>query len=219
MTSLVDTLHVLQLLTMMGWLPLLKVSEGNRAIRQALHQHARNLLFVELGKCGLLLQPTTPLSIGTLAHLLYTIALFPMLRQDCRARGSVWHGQSRKNVELRAAVRHKFQDPSRQWQSQESLQSIGTIRKARRESLHETFPDNSFAEALAALALRGDNFLLHRWSNRRVRDAGGYLRGLRLEVMTLYSTVCGFEVYLRWSRGQEFDPQASPSPGSDSGSD
>ena len=105
MTSLVDTLHVVHLVAMIGWLPLLKLSEGNRAIQQVLHQQARGLLFVELGRCSLLLAPTTPLSIGTLAHLLYTMVLFPMLRQDCKnLRHSWWHGPIVPAVECRVAV-------------------------------------------------------------------------------------------------------------------
>ena len=219
MTALVDTLHIVHLAAMIGWLPLLKLSGSNRAIRQALHQHARGLLFVQLGRCGLLLAPTTPLGLGTLAHLLYTMVLLPMLRQDCKnLRHSWWHGPTVPTVECRVAVRHKVQNPRRRWQNPPS--GRGT-RRMQRENLRGLFPDNAFADALTTLTRHGDNFLCHRWVHRQADDAGGYLLGLRLEVLTLYCTVAGFEVYLRWSHGRYFDPQDSPSSGSysDSGSE
>ena len=119
MTTLADGINVIQLVSMIGWLPLLNVSQGNRALRQALEHHARSLLVTQLAECGLVLQPTTPLSIGTLMHVLYVLLLSPLLRYDNKAlRNSWWHGPVTPAVECRVAIRHKRQHPPRcQWET------------------------------------------------------------------------------------------------------
>ena len=213
--GLADVANVLHLVNMVGWLPLLKLAESSRGMRQALHQQARALLVAELAERGLVLQPTTPLPFGILVHLLYTMVLSPIIRHDCKAMpGSWWHGPIVPNVECRVAVRYKFQSPRRQWPRR-----VATgLRRVRREDLVGLFLDGDFAGALRTLAAVGDNFCFHRFLHESLDDAGGYLLGLRVRVLTLYCTVKGFELYLRWSHGCNFDP-ADSSSGSSTGSD
>ena len=118
------------------------------------------------------------------------------IRHGCKAApGSWWHGPIAPNVERRVAVRHKFQSPRRQWPKR-----VATgLRRVRREDLVGLFPDGDFAGALRTLAAVGDNFCFHRFLHESLDDAGGYLLGLRIRVLTLYCTVKGFELHLRWA--------------------
>ena len=204
MTTLADGINVIQLVGMIGWLPLLNVSQGNRALRQALEPHARSLLVTQLAECGLLLQPTTPLSIGTLMHLLYVLLLSPLLRYDNKAlQNSWWHGPVTPAVECRVAIRHKRQyPPRRRWETAKG-------RRVQRENLQGIFPDNCFQLAVEQLGGHGENFRLLRHVETDVDGQGGYLMGVRIEVRTLYCTTKGFEVYLRWTFARDSDPGSS----------
>lgn len=180
MTGFADVLSVVHLVVAIGWLPLLRVSQCNPSVRRAVHQQGQALILVQLAECGLTLGPTTPLPVGQLAHLLYTLLLSPLLRHDDqRLRNSRWWGPIVPAVECRVGIRHKRQNPPRRrWRRARG-------RVVARENLPGLFPDNCFDLALAALAVHGNNFRLCRNIERDVSDVGGHLLGVRLEVLTL----------------------------------
>lgn len=146
MTGFTDVLSVAHLVVAIGWLPLLRVSQCSPSVRRAVHQQGQALILVQLVECGLTLGTTTPLPVGQLAHLLYTLLLSPLLRHDDR-RLRKW-GPTVPAVECRVGIRHKRQNPPRhRWQRARG-------RGVARENLPGLFPDNCFDRALAALAVR-----------------------------------------------------------------
>ena len=75
------------------------------------------------------------------------------------------------------------------------------------QRLPNAFPGTAFAEALPLLQELGSHFHLHQVTARRYVDYHGYVEGMRIEVTSLYCLICsGFEVLLRCTQANDFDP-------------
>ena len=196
MLRLLDVIHIYQFTDYLGWLPLLKLAQCSQHASQLLCFYNRGLLLWELQRCAMHLPANTELSLGLLVRLLHTLTVSNLLRWDCACwRGGWWSGSVAPIVELRAAVRYQRQDPPRQWQ-------IVRGQSVRRDRLANVFPGNAFAGALETLAVQGNHFRFHRAVHRMANDAESH----RVEVLTLYCTVRGFEIYLRWTQARKMDP-------------
>ena len=111
-------------------------------------------------------------------------------------------------MELRVFFRYRVQHPRRKWPARLRGTPIGVHR------LPHAFPGTAFAGALPLLQELGSHFLLHQVTARRHSDYHGYIEGMRIDVISLYCLVSGFEVLLRCTTAHEFDP-ALPSSDSD----
>ena len=203
-TALPDVLqHLLQLVELLGWLPLLQVTRCSRTVLQHLLVPARGLVFAQLARCGLIVDPSTDLGLGVLVRLLRVLTVSAVLRCDDRTlQGSWWSGSQ---MECRAAVRYLRQDPPRPWPHRAPGRPIQAHRLAA------IFAGGAFARALELLQMHGSNFRIHRAVHRLESDAVGY-NNVRIAVVTLYGTCMGFEVYLRRTEARHYDA----SDGSDS---
>lgn len=201
MPGLLDVAHFCPVIVYVGWLPLLQLSLCNRQALEQMRRYTRGMLLWELGQSGLRLPPATDFGIGLLVRLLHTMAVSNLLRWDSISLREPWWSRSvAPAVELRVAVRYLNQHPARPWR-------VVRGRPIGADRLATVFAGGAFAGALETLATHGSDFRRHRDVHRFVNDAGGYLEGHRVEVVTLYATLRGFEVYLRWTQARRFDPE------------
>ena len=196
-----------------GWLPLLALTCCCGTVQQAVHQCSRSGLLHHLRVCGLNLPPATDLPFGILTRLLHTMLVAQIVRYDQpTAIGPWWAGTLFPQTEARVAARYRRQQPRRPWPQGGVL---GAPLSAA--DLGNVFPPRVFGLALDVLRQHGGQFRVHRVVHRFVNEAGGHLEGTRVEVVTLSSTVRGFEVYLRWTQARLFNvsDSGSASPASD----
>ena len=194
----------------LGWLPCLALHSCHRRCQPdpATIRRLRN----ELADAGLRLPLATVqqrLPFGVALQLLQAMCILPLLRfDDATLQGPWWHGHTLPRMELRVFFRYRVQHPRRKWPARLRGTPIGVHR------LPHAFPGTAFAGALPLLQELGSHLLLHQVTARRHSDYHGYIEGMRIDVISLYCLVSGFEVLLRCTTAHEFDP-ALPSSDSD----
>ena len=192
----------------LGWIPCMYLQMCARSCGPS--QDSNQRLLRHLSACGLRLPSTPQLPFGVMVRLLEALGLANLRRfDDPSVQGPCWQGEP--GLELRVAIRHRQQAPSRLW----PMCIRGTPVSA--EHLVTSFPKMAFQAAIPTLLQHGRNFYLHKFSFKRFRDLTWYTEGVKVEVTTLYCVVLDFEVYLRCTRATEFDPEdTQTSSGSDS---
>ena len=159
-----------------------------------------------LAVCGLRLPLAPQIPFGILVRLLDALALSRVrCHDDPTLQGPWWHGHTLPRLELRVAVRYLQQTPVRKWGSGVRGSPVGE------ERLSTIFPEKAFEAAVQSLQERGRDFHVHWVCSRRYRDRHGYIEGLKVEVTTLYCVIMDFEVLLRCTRANEFDPAITQS--------